>query len=98
MNLNLTKPHALLQRGARILLIAASCLLLKHPTSQAQPASGDTDEAAKEGELVKKTLNPVANLISVPIQNNWGYRYYAEGSSGGPDWGLRFAVTFLFPT
>lgn len=25
-----------------------------------------------------------------------GYRYYAEKPSGGPDWGLRFTVTFLF--
>ena len=26
-----------------------------------------------------------------------GYRYYAEKPDDGPDWGLRFAVTFLFP-
>ena len=26
-----------------------------------------------------------------------GYRYYAERPAGGPDWGLRFAITFLFP-
>jgi hypothetical protein len=25
------------------------------------------------------------------------YRYYAEGPSDGPEWGLRFTVTFLFP-
>jgi len=30
-------------------------------------------EAAKEAELVKETLNPVASLISVPIQNNWDF-------------------------
>lgn len=27
-----------------------------------------------------------------------GYRYYAEAPDYGPDWGLRFAITFLFPT
>ena len=32
-----------------------------------------------------------------PTALQLGWRYYAEGPSGGPDWGLRFAVTFLFP-
>lgn len=65
MNLFHAKPQKL--------LIALSCLFLCHPASQAQPAGGDADAAAKESELVKKTLNPVANLISVPIQNNWDF-------------------------
>jgi hypothetical protein len=26
-----------------------------------------------------------------------GMRYYADKPAGGPDWGLRFATTFLFP-
>ena len=32
-----------------------------------------------------------------PIQFQAGVRCYAEKPSGGPDWGLRFGVTFLFP-
>jgi hypothetical protein len=32
-----------------------------------------------------------------PIAFQFGYRYYVEKPSGGPDWGLRFAITFLFP-
>jgi hypothetical protein len=32
-----------------------------------------------------------------PVSIQLGYRYYAEGPSDGPDWGLRFSVTFLFP-
>ncbi len=32
-----------------------------------------------------------------PIAFQAGYRYYAEAPNGGPDWGLRFAITFLFP-
>lgn len=32
-----------------------------------------------------------------PVQFTLGGRYYAEKPDGGPDWGLRFAVTFLFP-
>jgi hypothetical protein len=26
-----------------------------------------------------------------------GARYYAETPEGGPDWGLRFVMTLLFP-
>jgi hypothetical protein len=26
-----------------------------------------------------------------------GAKYYAEKPAGGPDWGLRLVVTFLFP-
>jgi hypothetical protein len=32
-----------------------------------------------------------------PISIGIGGRYYAEGPSGGPEWGLRFSVQFLFP-
>jgi len=32
-----------------------------------------------------------------PISIQLGYRYYVDGPNGGPDWGLRFAVTLLFP-
>lgn len=32
-----------------------------------------------------------------PVSFQVGYRHYAEKPDGGPDWGLRFAVTFLFP-
>ena len=42
----------------------------------------------------------VAQLVKLgklPVQFQVGTRYYAETPSGGPDWGLRFTVTFLFP-
>jgi hypothetical protein len=32
-----------------------------------------------------------------PVAFQVGYRYYADTPSGGPDWGLRFTITFLFP-
>ena len=43
----------------------------------------------------------VQQLVKIgkqPIAFQFGYRYYVEKPDGGPDWGLRFAVTFLFPT
>ena len=41
-----------------------------------------------------------SQLIKVgklPLQLQLGGRYYAEGPSGGPEWGLRFTLVFLFP-
>jgi hypothetical protein len=40
-------------------------------------------------QLVRIGKHPVAFQV--------GYRYYAEKPDGGPDWGLRFTVTLLFP-
>lgn len=110
-------------------------------------SAGVDDEKAKAAALAKATLNPIASLISLPLQNNfdWGAgpnddgfqyklnvqpvipislnedwnvisrtivpyvlgrqpialqlggRYYAEGPSGAPEWGLRFQISFLFP-
>lgn len=42
----------------------------------------------------------VSQLLKVgdqPIQVFGGLRYYLEKPTGGPEWGLRFGVTFLFP-
>jgi hypothetical protein len=47
-------------------------------------------------------LNPqvsqLLKLMDRPIQFTVGGRYYADAPGGGPDWGLRFVVTLLFPT
>jgi len=42
----------------------------------------------------------VSQLFKVgelPMQLTVGGRYYADAPSGGPDWGLRAVLTFLFP-
>lgn len=42
----------------------------------------------------------VSKLVSIGSQKlslQTGVRYYADGPDGGPNWGLKFAVTFLFP-
>lgn len=41
------------------------------------------------GQLVK--------FRNQPVQFTIGGRYYADSPDGGPEWGLRFVVTFLFP-
>ena len=69
----------------RILVAAAlmgALVLTATMTSDAAEAQADVSgPAPKEGngsgdeaaELAKKLQNPVANLISVPIQNNWDF-------------------------
>ena len=43
------------------------------------------------------TVQQLVKIGKQPIAFQAGYRYYAERPAGGPDWGLRFAITFLFP-
>jgi hypothetical protein len=42
-------------------------------------------------------IQQVVKIGGHPIAFQAGYRYYVEKPSGGPDWGLRFTITFLFP-
>ncbi|NJN05250.1 MAG: transporter, partial [Rhodobacteraceae bacterium] len=61
-------------------LISLGALTLAAPIAPARGASGMTDEEkAKAAELAKKLQNPIASLISLPLQNNfdWG-----AGSTG----------------
>lgn len=46
---------------------------------------------------VNVMLAQVVKFGRQPVQFQVGYRYYAESPAGGPEWGLRFVVTFLFP-
>jgi hypothetical protein len=42
----------------------------------------------------------VSQLLKIgdqPVQLFAGARYYPETPDGGPEWGLRFGITFLFP-
>jgi len=43
------------------------------------------------------SVSQLLKLGKQPLQLSLGAKYYAEGPQGGPDWGLRFAITLLFP-
>ena len=53
------------------LTILAALSLSSTTNLVAQQATGD--DKANAAELAKKLQNPVADLISVPIQNNWDF-------------------------
>jgi hypothetical protein len=43
------------------------------------------------------SVSQLLKLVGQPIQFQLGPKWYAEGPTGAPDWGIRFAVTLLFP-
>jgi len=46
---------------------------------------------------INAMVSQLVKLGNQPVSFQIGYRYYAEAPETGPDWGLRFAVTLLFP-
>lgn len=46
---------------------------------------------------INLTVTQVMKLGNQPISLQVGPRYYVEGPDDGPEWGVRFALTFLFP-
>jgi hypothetical protein len=46
---------------------------------------------------VNAQVSKLAHFGKQPVSFQFGYRHYFDTPSGGPDWGLRFSVTFLFP-
>jgi hypothetical protein len=57
--------------------------------------------AGAQGQAAELPVNFMVSQVlkvgKLPLSLQLGYRYYADGPSGGSDWGLRFTVTFLFP-
>lgn len=39
----------------------------------------------------------MVKIQDIPLQIQLGAKYYADGPTGSPDWGIRFAVILLFP-
>jgi len=57
-------------------LLSSVFLLAALSAQAAEPVTAETSDA----ELVKHAQNPIANLISVPLQNNW---YFGAGKKSG---------------
>jgi hypothetical protein len=49
---------------------------------------GEDEQESKTEELAKETQNPVANLISVPFQNNFNF---GIGPNDATQWVLMFS-------
>ena len=62
----LTTAHAQTDSGSDSPLTLA-------PADASSSGGGAGDEPAREAELAKQSLNPVADLTIVPIQNNWDF-------------------------
>lgn len=46
---------------------------------------------------INVTVSQLVKVGKQPISFQVGYRNYLDAPTGGPDWGLRFQATFLFP-
>jgi hypothetical protein len=46
---------------------------------------------------INAMITQMLKIGKQPVSLQLGYRYYAQRPLNGPDWGLRFTVTFLFP-
>lgn len=46
---------------------------------------------------VNAMVSQLVTFGGQPVQFSLGARYYVEGPAGGPEWGIRAAVTLLFP-
>ncbi len=46
---------------------------------------------------INLAVSQLAKIGGAPVQFQLGGRYYVETADYGPDWGLRFAVTLLWP-
>ncbi len=46
---------------------------------------------------VNAFVSQIVKFGKQPVQFTVGPRYYVESPDGGPEWGVRFTVTLLFP-
>ncbi len=75
-------PHKNMKHTKSLTLIALALAggLFASPRLLADDTATTTDTKDQEADLAKKLQNPVANLISVPIQNNWDFNIGPAGA------------------
>lgn len=54
-------------------------------------------EASQWTVPINLMVSQLVKFGSQPVSFALGYRNYVEAPAGGPEWGVRFAVTLLFP-
>jgi len=70
----------------------------KHATSFTLNTESTYDwESSQWTAPINLVVAQVLKIGEQPVQVFAGGRYYAEAPTGGPEWGLRFGFTFLFP-
>lgn len=70
----------------------------KSHTSFALNTESSYDWEAEEWVVpVNLTVSQLVKFGKQPVSLQVGYRNYVDTPTGGPDWGLRFQVTILFP-
>ena len=60
-------------REREIFALLSIVFLLAAPSAQAAEPQQPSKQETSEDELVKQTQNPVADLITVPLQNNFNF-------------------------
>jgi len=68
-----------------------------HTTLGLNTESSDDWEHKQWSVTINVTVSQLFKLGPQPIQLQVGGRYYAERPQGGPNWGIRFTLTSLFP-
>jgi len=68
-----------------------------HSTFGANTESSYDWEGSQWLVPINVSVQQLLKIGKLPVAFQLGGRYYAEGPSGAPEWGLRFQVTLLFP-
>jgi hypothetical protein len=83
---------------SEMLLQPSLSYTFKSRTSVGLVSEATYDWEAQQWKVpVNLTISQLINIGKVPLKLTLGGRLYAEGPAGGPDWGLRFTMTFLIP-
>lgn len=69
----------------------------KHTTLGANLESSYNWEAEEWTVPLNLTVSQLVKFGKQPVSLQLGYRNYLDAPAGGPDWGLRFQITFMFP-
>ena len=85
------------RRAITFTVIACGCFARTHTTFGVQTESTYDWAATKWTVPLIAPVSQVLKIRGLPISLQLAPKWYAEGPTLAPDWGIRFAVTLLFP-